>query len=584
MRNWLACQGVTVAACWRVDAGRTITAFRLSRRFPETAEPRRDPWNRHFAGALALCDARHRVPPGSVGKSESCNSQTFYLDIQETREDNAIMEIFTHLRQLGRDTVFYGLGSVLGKFIGLFLFPIYTRTLTQEAFGEQDLVFTAIIVTSYVLALGLDAGTARHYFDAETPADRTKILSTWLWFQVCTSVPICMLLIGFAEPLCTAIFNDPALAPFLRVGLATLPFTLVTSVALLSLRLTFQSHKFAIISAAGVLVHGLAAICLVAILRMGVMGVFLAYLIASVFRAALGIGFTHRHFRPVFSKSWLMPILAFGVPLVPASLSLWVLNYSNRYFLVRFGTLSDIALLGVGVRVSSIVTLGISAFQIAWGPFAYSLMNDESLARATYSRVLTYFLLVSFVGTVGVGVFAREAVLVLATPSYESSASVVSWLCYGSIAWGASYIVGIGYGIAKKSYHATISTLLAAVVNTGLNFLLIPKWGIAGAAASSMWGSLTALVYGYCAAQRYLPVKYEFRKVFTLLGAATTIICAGILVDRSLPSWSPIVLLLKLLLSAMFVLSLFVLGAISREEVTRVRAYLVSTLAGSGVR
>lgn len=494
------------------------------------------------------------------------------------------MGVSKQLKQLSKDTLFYGLGSALQRFIGFFLFPIYTRVLTQADFGAQDLVLTVITITSYFLIMGLDAGTARHYFDSGTSADRKKILSTWLWFELFTSIPICIILIAFAQPICALIFNDVALAPFFRLGMITLPFTLVAKVSMMTLRLTFQSQKFSIISAAGVLVQALAAIYLVAILRMGVTGVFLTYMIASIFRAVLGIGFTHKHFRPVFSKSWLQPMLAFGLPLVPASLSLWILNYSNRYFLVRLATLSDVGLLGVGVRISSIVTFIISAFQIAWGPFAYSLIKDERLAKRTYSRVLTYFLLVSSFATVSLAVFAREAILVLATPAYESSASLVPWLCYGSIAWGAVYIIGMGYGIAKKSYHTTISTVLAAIANIGLNFLLIPRWGTTGAAASTMLGNLVAPIYSYYAAQRYFSVNYEFRKVFTLVGMATATIAAGVFIDRNFSAWTPEILLYKIPLYAVFVASLFIFGVVSRKEVNRVRGYLVIRFAGLGAK
>jgi O-antigen/teichoic acid export membrane protein len=494
------------------------------------------------------------------------------------------MGVSKQLKRLGKDSLFYGLGSALQRFIGFFLFPIYTRVLAQADFGAQDLVSTAITITSTFLVLGLDSGTARHYYDAETSADRKQILSTWLWFELFISIPVCILLIVFAQPICALIFNDSTLAPFFRLGMATLPFTLLAGVTSLTLRLTFQSKKFSIISTAGVLVQALAAIYLVAILRMGVAGVFLANMIANVFRAGLGVGFTRKHFRLIFSKSWLQPMLAFGLPLVPASLSLWILNYSNRYFLVRLATLSDVGLLAVGIRISSIVTFVISAFQIAWGPFAYSLIKDERLAKGTYSKVLTYFLLISSLATVSLAIFAREAVLVLATPAYEPSASLVPWLCYGSIAWGAVYIVGIGSGIARKSYHTTIATVLAALVNTGLNFLLIPRWGITGAAASTMLGYLMALIYRYYVGQHYFPVNYEFRRVFMLVGMATVTIAAGVFIDRAVPSWSLEILLYKIPLYAIFVASLFIFGIIRREEVNRVRGYLAIRFAVLGVK
>ena len=117
-----------------------------------------------------------------------------------------------------------------------------------------------------------------------------------------------------------------------------------------------------------------------------------------------------------------------------------------------------------------------------------------------------------------------------------------------------------------------------------MNFLLIPRWGIVGAAVSTAVGNLTALIYCYHVGQRYFRVSYEFRRVFTLAGMATVAIAVGVFIDRALPSWNPGILLYKIPLYAVFVVSLFIFGIISREEVNRVRGYLVARFVALGAK
>jgi len=370
------------------------------------------------------------------------------------------------------------------------------------------------------------------------------------------------------------LFQDIDLVPYFRLAVVSLPFSLISGVALLTLRLTFKSKSFSLIIASSVLVQAVASIYLVVLIRMDIMGVFLAHLITVMFRAIVGISLTYKHFGLVISKSWLKTMLAFGLPLVPASLSLWILNYSNRYFLIRFATMKDVGLLSAGSRVASIVIFIITAFRTAWGPFAYSLIEDEGLARKTYSKALTYFLLVALIATVSVSVFAREGILVLAPATYQESAVVVPFLAYSAISWGCVYIVSIGYGIAKKSVHTTIATILGAVINTGCNFLLIPKWGIIGASFSTMLGNLIALTYSYSIAKRYFTVDYEFRKVAILLSTATTAIAGALLVDRNFAQWSTELLLYKVPLFLLFLISPFVFRIIGREELKWARGYI----------
>ena len=477
------------------------------------------------------------------------------------------MSSLRYLSQLGKDTFLYGAGDALQKVIQFLLFPIYTRLLTQSDFGVQDLIFTAITVMSSLLVLGLDAGTARYYYDADTLDAKKKILSTWLWFGLFVSLPACSILIVFAKPICSFVFKDADLASFFIIGTATLPFASVAGVTMMTLRLTFHAKGFSLLSASGVLLHGLAALYFVVILGQGVAGVFLAFMLATIYRALFGLLLTYKHFGFTFSWSWLRPLLRFGLPLVPAGLSLWVLNYSNRYFLLSADTLSDIGLLSVGFRISSLLGFVIIAFQTAWGPFAFSLLKDKEIAGETYSKVLTYFILISLTLTVILSVLSREAIMILATDEYEQSAVLVPWLCYGAIAWGAYYIVGIGYSIAKKSYHTTLATLAAGLATTIFNFWLIPSWGIFGAAVASMIGNFTALTYGLCVGQHYFHVSYQARKIFLLVILATAAIASGLYIDRFFSTWEANILIPKFLLAAAFIVALVVFRILSTKEI-----------------
>src|SRR5207249_45154 len=139
-------------------------------------------------------------------------------------------------------------------------------------------------------------------------------------------------------------------------------------VMLTSLRLGFDAKKFGLIAVIGVLVQAIVAIVLVAIMGWGIVGVFIASLISNIIITACCVPFTYKQFGLTFSPSCLKPMLAYGLPLVPASLSIWIFNYANRYFLLHYGTLVDVGLLAVAMRFSSIISFVLQAFQTAWGP------------------------------------------------------------------------------------------------------------------------------------------------------------------------------------------------------------------------
>lgn len=480
------------------------------------------------------------------------------------------------LARLGADSVFYGLGRAVQKFIGFFLFPVFTRLLTPGEYGAQDVVFATVTILSYFLVLGLDSATARHYFDAKRSDEKKTVLSTYLWFEIGISAPAVALVIVFAAPISQLLFTDSSVAPFLRVAVASLPLSLIAGAALLAMRLEYRSKRFGVVTVCGVLVQAAASIYLVAGLNLGVMGIFIAQLLASALRAILAIVLAHSSFGLRLSTSYLRRLLAFGLPLVPASISFWIINYSNRLFLLRLGSLEDVGLLSAGTRIASIVLFLITAFRLAWGPFAYSIADNKPLAKATYSLVLRYFLLITLVTTVVLTVFAAEALLILATPQYADAAPLVPFLAYSAIAWGAAYIVGMGFGIAKKSYHTSIATIFAAGISIVGNIMLIRLWGTLGAATANMVGSIAALAYTYFAAQRYLRVEYEFSKIAALITSSSAVIAIALVIDyTSVGAESLLVSLVsKAILVVAFGASLLALKVVGKEEWTMVRTYL----------
>lgn len=460
------------------------------------------------------------------------------------------MDLVAQLKRLGSDTVAYGLGAALQKFIVFLLFPIYARLLTPADFGAQDLVSTLTAVLSVLLVLGLDSGVVLHYYEASSD-DQHRIRSTWVWSQVVVSIPVVVVLLAFAEPASRVLFARDDLAPYVRLAALALPFGQIVRALSLVLRLEFRARAFVVLTTLGVVFQVAAAVLLVVVWRRGVMGVFEAFLVAALLQSLVAIFMVPGAIGGLFDRTWLRRMLEVGLPLVPVALSVWVLNYANRYFLVRYVSLEEIGILSVALRISSILLFAISAFETAWGPFAYSLARNPDAARETYSKVLTYFLAAVMPAVAALSLGARELTRWLATPAYEAGAVLVPLYCLSSVSWVLLYIVGMGTGIAKKTYHSAFAMVLAAGVNIALNLLLIPLLGILGAALATLGANLVGLIYMYAAGQHYFRVSYAWRPAALAVATSLMAIGIGVAVDRQFPTWRAPVLGWKVLAAAL---------------------------------
>lgn len=483
------------------------------------------------------------------------------------------MSIAEQFKKISKDTFSYGFSSALQKLITMFLFPIYARLLSPTDFGIQDVVLSVVNIMVMFLVLGMDSAVMQYYYENDN-IERKKIVSTYLWFQLFASVPTAILISLLAKPICGYFFKDPSIANYLRLGIASVPFSLMSGAMMNTLRLTFQTRKFVILSTTGIFLQVILAIIFVIVFKMGISGVFLSILISYTLQALLGFFLTYNDYSRNISFAWLPKLLKIGIPLVPAALSFWIMSYANRFFLVKYDGMEEVGLLSVVNRISSILLLFLSAFSTAWGPYAYNLATDKELARVTFGKIFTLFLLFSLTAALGLSLFSREIIIILASSVYVEGSGLVIVFSVSSVLWGALYIVGIGTGVAKKNHHYTISVIIGALVSIALNYFLIPLFGVAGAAYASLFGNLFATIYMYYVGQQYLKVVYDIKKLLVIVVLLLSAAYFGIYIDKHFPKWDWHLLIFKIGILVVTMVLLVLAGVVSKAQILQLFAFL----------
>jgi len=203
------------------------------------------------------------------------------------------------------------------------------------------------------------------------------------------------------------------------------------------------------------------------------------------------------------------------------------------------------------------------AFRLAWPAFAYSI-DDESAARRTYSYVLTYLLFVCCWISIALGTLAPWLVQVLAPskPAFYRADEAVGVLAFGASAYAGYTVLAIGIGRARQTQFNWIVSGAAAALNVGLNFVLIPPYGMMGAAISTAAAYVALFIGMTINSQRVWPVPYQWRRVLTLSSVAIALTAIGFEV-RSLP--------LAIALCVAYPLLLLPLGFYLPDERARLR-------------
>jgi O-antigen/teichoic acid export membrane protein len=239
-----------------------------------------------------------------------------------------------------------------------------------------------------------------------------------------------------------------------------------------------------------------------------------------------------------------------------------VIDLSDRFFLVHMKGLGETGLYSIGVRISTAILLVLIALRTAWPAFAFSIKDDDE-AKRTYGFVLTYVLYLCCWLSLALSLLAPWLVRLLTTPKFYRAEEVVPLLVFGGTAFIAFNVMSIGIGRAKKTQFNWVITGGAALVNIGLNFVLIPPYGMIGAAISTLIAYLVMFFGMTIRAQQVFPVPYQWRRIALVVAAAVGLTVLGKSLDVPLAG--------ALLLSAVYPLVLLPLGFYLPVERRRLR-------------
>ena len=443
------------------------------------------------------------------------------------------LALVQEIKRLGKHSAIYGLGGLIQRIVAVLLLPLYTRYLSPSDYGAIEAIVALSAVVFALLRAGIQSSFFRFYFNADDERRRLTIVRTSFWFTMGTSTIALVAGLAVAGHISQALYGTTGHTDLVRaafVGLwASMNYDQLTAL----FRVEERSVSYAIASLANVTLTIGATILLVVVFDKGPLGVLVGNFSGTLAVYAVLLTYRRSQLGLEFDTQLFRRMTAFGMPFVPSVLALSAVDFSDRFFLVRLRDEHELGLYAIGVRISAALLFLLAAFRTAWPAFAYSIRDDEE-AKRTYSFVLTYVTFFSSWGALALGLGSPWLVRLLTTPDFYGGSRVVAPLAFATVIFGAYVVVVTSIGRAGRRGSNWIVTGAAALLNVVLNILLIPPYGMMGAAASTV-AAYAAMFWGIAwKAQRVFRVEYQWRRVGLAVGTATVLTAAGKLVHGGL--------------------------------------------------
>ena len=448
---------------------------------------------------------------------------------------------------------------------GLLLIPILTRALGTVGYGAWVQMFACTELLLGVAVLGLDSALVRFLPSRKSEGCLAEDISSILSIAGLVAVLLASIGVYVSEELSKVFLGTTEMTVFFQLAFGLLPVSAMSKIILTYFRASQQIGLYSSLMMLESFGFVTLAIFLV-VNGFGLFGVIGGLLVLRILICIVGgfiyvrqIGFR----RPKFSGS--RSYLAFGLPLVPLGIFAWVTNISDRYVLAAFHGPDEAGIYAVSYGLGSVVGFLFSPLFFVIGPVLTELWESKELdtLKEHLWYCQKYSLLVAVPCTVVLTLYARPLLEFVATSEFLANPAVMGLAALGIILMNLGSLAEIALNLALRTKIIPIIYGACALFNLVANILVVPIYGMIGAAATTVLTYFLQLVLVYSSVKRFFPFAWNFAFLNRSL-LATLPMSACLLYFRDEELWGNIGGFL--LGGALYLLGLFLLGGLEKRE------------------
>ena len=403
------------------------------------------------------------------------------------------------------------LGNFTTKLLSFFLIPLYTASLTTTEYGSFDLINTTIGLIIPIFTFNILEGIFRYSLDKEV--NKVNLINIGFKYFFISFIPLLILIF------INYIFNlIPVFNEYLWYFLL-MYFSMALSGILTSIAKGFE--KLSAIAVSGVIssiVVIASNIYFLLIVKWGLDGYFVASILGTSSQCIyiiidVKIWKYIKKSKNNFDKQKILEkkVLNYSKPLIANSVSWWINNVSDRYIVTYFCGFAINGIYSIAYKIPTFLNLIVSIFNQAWNLSAIKdfNQNDENgFFSKTYS---IYNCLMALICSLMI-VFDKIISKILFANDFYIAWKYVPFLLIAFFFGALSGYLGGIFAAVKRSDIYAKSTIIGAIMNVLLNFLLVYKIGALGAAIATTISYFVVWKIRFDEIKKFIHIKINIRR------------------------------------------------------------------------
>jgi O-antigen/teichoic acid export membrane protein len=419
----------------------------------------------------------------------------------------------------------YSVAVIVPRIASLLLLRLYTSYLTTSDYGIMELIELTVSLVGLLFGSNLASGFLYYYFQADSQEGRNFTLSSAIIGAALAGAVAASAGGLMAAPLSRLVFHTPAYAPCLRIAFTSFGLTLPVEIGYAYFRALNRAWTYVGANLAGLALSVTFNVLLLAVAGWGIRGILTSTLISTASLATLMAVFAFHDAGAAFRPRAFWRIFRYSVPVALGTGSQFLLHFSDRFILMRHIPTSQLGIYSLAYKFGMLISFMQQPYANYWTSQMYRLLPSEG-GDVIYKRVFTYVVTVLTYAAVVITLAAGPALQVLVTAPYRGAVRLIPWLAAAYVIRAAGdhfrciYYVQGRPGVDAKVLWAAGLTCVAA------SLLLIPRYGVWGAVASTIIGFATVAAVGFFTTRRMFAFRLEWRRVLLAVSLGV-LLCAA---------------------------------------------------------
>ena len=434
---------------------------------------------------------------------------------------------------LSASTAWYSVGNFLIRSISFLLLPLYTNVLSTANFGNYALLLSVYALASVFYQSGMQSALTKFYLDETTFEGRRKVVSTIFNSVTVIGIIFTVLAAIFSQTLSQLILQKTQFGNLIVLLFTALFFDSLCYYGLQLLKTKEKARNVVTFSFINAVLNFSLNIFFVYNLRMNVEGIFLAQLISAVVLLILLLPNFLPEYKFHIDNKVMKMVAVFSLPLVASGLLSSAVDVSDRFILNIFTNKSEVGIYSLSYKIAMVMNVFVLSFRTAWIPHAIKVYKKDNYSKI-FGETFKKLLLGSFLILLVVVLFSPSLFEIrlfnknLFNISYQSGIIILPYVLLGYMFNGIASFYSLYPFISSKSIFFLISDGLAFAINILLNWILIPKFGMVGAAAATTLAFVISAFYLFEISKKKIEIIYPVKDIIFISLASILFLIAGL--------------------------------------------------------